>query len=451
DTPCEDGAYCTVDDVCEAGECQPGGPRDCGGGSTDPCLVPSCDEDLDACDSSSAPNGTACTSTDVCLTNTICLNGACTGAPLDCSGTPLDSPECQQAACDPATGQCVIGPVNDGDPCTFGDICESDKVCDAGECLGTPIPNCTGCTETEPNETFAAPNSGVGCVSWAGGITVVGDHDCFAVEVTTAGSRIAAEVVDVGGVTNTCPSGFDPYLRLFSSTGTQLATDDDGGMGLCSLFGPTTGGANNLPVGTYSVCVEELGNNATSPPYVLLLSVIAPVPPGCGNNVVEYGEDCDGSAGCTACEFACTAGQVPFSVDGTGLPIAITDLATFTSTANVATTGTIASVGVQVNINHTYDGDLHLNLISPMATNVDLSSENGGTDENYINTVFSTNGTTNITAGTAPYTGVFLPEGNLALFNGQTAAGNWTLSVQDDANGDQGTLNQWRVFGCINP
>ena len=100
-------------------------------------------------------------------------------------------------------------------------------MCDTGECLGTPIPDCTGCTESEPNETYNTANSGVGCVSWAGGITVVNDHDCFAIEVTVPGSRISAEVVDVSGVTNTCIASGDPYLRLFNSAGTQLATDDD--------------------------------------------------------------------------------------------------------------------------------------------------------------------------------------------------------------------------------
>lgn len=544
DTPCEDGAFCTVDDTCQAGECEPGGAMDCTGGN-DPCLVPSCNEDLDTCDAASAQNGTACTSADICLTNTICLNGACQGAPLDCSGTPLDSPECQAAACDPTTGQCVISPVNDGAPCTFGDICESEKVCDVGECLGTPIPSCTGCTESEPNETYSTANVGVGCASWAGGITVIGDHDCFAIDVTVPGSRIAASTTDIGGAG--CPAGFDSVIRLFNSAGTEIASDDQSGDVSCSAFLPTQTATTNLAVGTYYVCVEDWLNNGTSPPYLLLLSALAPgcgdaivnaaeecdgtnlagqtcvtqgfgsgtltcdascafdtsacaapfcgdalvnaaedcdganlggancvsqgfaggtlacdascafvtggcVASGCGNGLLEFGEDCDGGAGCSpTCTLACGGGQVPFSVTGTGLPIAITDNATFTSTAPVGVTGTIASVGVQININHTYDGDLDISIASPTPPSVDLSSDNGGTNENYINTVFSAAATTNITAGVAPYTGLFLPEGSLAGFNGQTAAGNWTLTVTDDLGGDVGTLNNWRVFGCVNP
>ncbi|NUP12796.1 MAG: hypothetical protein HOW73_42705 [Polyangiaceae bacterium] len=543
---CEDGEYCTVDDTCTAGTCEAGGPRDCSGGGADDCHTSSCDEEADACSDTPVANGTPCTSADVCLSNTACFNGQCQGAPMDCSATPLDAPECQAAQCDPATGACVVVPINDGIPCTFGDICESDKQCDMGACIGTPIPDCQGCTESEPNNTYAVANTGQGCVSWSGGIAVVGDIDCYQVEVTVPGSRILAEMVDVSG--SGCPAGYDGYFRLFNSTGTQIATDDDGGNGLCPMFLPTNAGANNVPVGIYSLCVEELGNNATSPPYLVLLSAAAPgcgdaivngteqcdgsnlsgqtcisqgfgsgtlscdancnfntsqcaapfcgdglvngtedcdgaalggatcisegfaggslacdascafntagcVAAGCGNALLEFGEDCDGSAGCTAtCEmFTCAAGEVPFEVTGTGLPLNITDNASFTSTATVPTTGTIKALGVQINITHTYDGDLDISLTGPAAAAVDLSSDNGGTNENYVNTVFSALGTTSITAGTAPYTGIFTPEGNLTSTYNTTANGTWTLTVADDAGGDVGTLNSWRMFGCIQP
>ena len=50
---------------------------------------------------------------------------------------------------------------------------------------------------------------------------------------------------------------------------------------------------------------------------------------------------------------------------------------------------------------------------------------------------------TSITAGAAPFTGSFRPEGLLSAFNGQDAFGTWTLRVTDDLGGDVGFINSW--------
>jgi len=387
--------------------------------------------------------------------------------------------------------------VNDGLACTYGDICQSAKTCATGVCQGTPISGCTSCTETEPNNDFLTANSGVGCASWAGGITTFADEDCFEIEVTLPGSRVAASVVDVNG--SGCPTGFNPQIVLHDSAGNFLASDVFSGMDGCAAFLPDNSGATNLAVGTYSVCVSDAFGGGISPPYLLLLSALPPgcgnqivegtencdapsfagstcvsegfaggtlgcdascafdtsgcVMPGCGNALLELGEDCDGSpATCTAsCTFACGAGQAPFSANGTGLPVFISDNAVFSSTAPVATTGTIASLGVQLNITHTFDADLAISIASPGGTSVDLSSNNGSSEDDFVNTVFSSFGTTSVTVGLAPFAGVFTPEGSLSPLNGQNAVGNWTLTVADQAGGDVGTINGWRVFGCITP
>ncbi|NUP12800.1 MAG: hypothetical protein HOW73_42725 [Polyangiaceae bacterium] len=545
---CEDGEYCTVDDTCVGGTCEAGGPRDCTGGGGDDCNTSSCDEDLDTCSAAPVANGTPCTSTNVCLTNTACFNGQCQGAPMDCSATPLDAPECQAAECDPATGMCVVVPVNDGVPCTYGDICESDKECLQGECLGTPIPDCQACTETEANNTYSAANTGAGCASWAGAITVVGDKDCFAVDVTVAGSRILAQTTDVNG--QGCPSGFDSVIRLYNSAGTALASDDQGAPGSdgCSMFLPTNAATTNLAVGTYYVCVEDYLNNGTTPPYLLLLSAAPPgcgnqiietpeecdgtalasqtcvtqgfgsgtlacdsncefdtsqcaapfcgdglkngtedcdgaalggatcvsegfaggslacdascgfntagcVAAGCGNAILEFGEDCEGGANCSAMctTFTCAAGEVPFSVTSSDVPYADIDSETVNSVLTVSTVGTIKQVGVQLNISSTWDSDVDISLTPPASPMIDLSSDNGSSSDHYTNTVFSPTATTAVTAGTAPFSGQYLPEGNMTTMYNTAANGTWTLTVTDDLGGFPATLNAWRVFGCIQP
>jgi len=500
---CEDGEFCTTGDRCTDGVCEAGGPLDCAEGNPDPCLTAICDEALDACSNTTAPNGTVCVSDNICLTTTFCVNGQCQGAPLDCSATPLTAPECQSAQCDPANGQCVVVAINDGNPCTYGDICESSKTCGLGVCEGTPIVGCTGCTETEPNNLYSTANTGVGCASWAGGITTIGDVDCFAIDVTVPGSRIASAVTDVGGTG--CPTGFDSVIRLFNSSGTQLASDDQSGDVSCSAFLPTLTATTNLAMGTYFVCVEDWLNNGTSPPYLLLLSALAPgcgnqiiegteecdtpalgtntcvtegfaggtllcdatcaldtsscIPPGCGNGIQEAGEQCDDgnvlngdncSSTCQLTIYDCAVGEVQVTIPATGLPLAITDNMTITNTMNVPNTGTITKVALEMNITHTFDGDLDITLDSPGAAAIDLTSDNGGGGDNFTNTVFAL-GFPSITTGAAPFTGVFTPEGDLNTIVGTVSNGSWVLTITDDAGGDIGSLTGWTLHLCVQP
>ncbi len=101
---------------------------------------------------------------------------------------------------------------------------------------------------------------------------------------------------------------------------------------------------------------------------------------------------------------------------------------------------------VCLNIDHTFDGDLDIFLVCPGGTTLELSTDNGGGGDNYSGTCFTISAVQNITAGTAPFTGNFLPEGGtLDAFAGCLANGNWTLQVTDDAAGDIGTLLSWSI------
>lgn len=130
----------------------------------------------------------------------------------------------------------------------------------------------------------------------------------------------------------------------------------------------------------------------------------------------------------------------------TDVPKTIPDSATITSTINVPDNKTIQKVVVTIgNITHTYDADLDIYLIAPDNTRVELSTDNGSSGDNYINTVFDDDATISITAGTAPFTGTFKPEGSLATLIGKNAQGNWKLEITDDAISDTGTLNSWSL------
>ena len=87
----------------------------------------------------------------------------------------------------------------------------------------------------------------------------------------------------------------------------------------------------------------------------------------------------------------------------------------------------ISAVEVYLDISHTYQGDLHVGVTSPCGTEVMLHADTGGSTDNIV--------------GWFP--AEIEPLGNLDDFIGLLMVGEWTLTVRDDAGGDQGTINEW--------
>lgn len=137
-----------------------------------------------------------------------------------------------------------------------------------------------------------------------------------------------------------------------------------------------------------------------------------------------------------------------FTATDTPIAISASGVNTYTSTINVVPNLPITDVNVTINITHTWDEDLDIRLTSPTGTVIELTTDNGGQGDNYINTVFDQQATTLITAGTAPFTGSFVPEGNLSNLNGQLSGGNWILTVTDDANFDGGSITEFTLNIC---
>ena len=133
-------------------------------------------------------------------------------------------------------------------------------------------------------------------------------------------------------------------------------------------------------------------------------------------------------------------------------PVSIPDKPTsgfspVTSSVVVSGIGTsITDVNVRVNITHTWDADLDVFLIAPDGTRVELFTDVGGSGDNFTNTVLDDQAATAITAGTAPFTSTYRPEGSLATLNGKNPNGTWRLELTDDTSADVGTLNNWSVI-----
>lgn len=106
-------------------------------------------------------------------------------------------------------------------------------------------------------------------------------------------------------------------------------------------------------------------------------------------------------------------------------------------------------VSVCIDITHTWDSDLNINLIAPDGTDIMLLSYVGGSDDNFTNTCFSQSAATSIVSGSAPFTGVFKPMNTIGnANNGQNGNGAWKLRIVDTYAADAGNLINWNItFG----
>jgi hypothetical protein len=136
-TSCDDGQFCTVDDVCTAGVCG-GTARDCSDGIA--CTIDSCNEVSDVCvntpDNSYCGDGLWCNGEEICDATLGCL----AGTPVECG----DGNECTTDSCNEVIDACEYTNVADNTPCTGG-------VCCSGTCeLGvTECPTAVKCWSAE--------------------------------------------------------------------------------------------------------------------------------------------------------------------------------------------------------------------------------------------------------------------------------------------------------------
>ena len=72
-----------------------------------------------------------------------------------------------------------------------------------------------------------------------------------------------------------------------------------------------------------------------------------------------------------------------------------------------------------------------------------MSSNNGGSGDNYFNTTFDDEASIPITSGSPPFTGSYRPEQPLSTFDYLPLNGSWILKVNDNAAGDTGQLASW--------
>jgi len=130
--------------------------------------------------------------------------------------------------------------------------------------------------------------------------------------------------------------------------------------------------------------------------------------------------------------------------------LALADPGTVTHSITVPTSYTVGDVNIDLGITHTWISDLDIRITHNGKTQTIWDNRCGSTDN--INATADDEGTETLCAviNAGPIDGVFYSPvvaglGPLSIFDGQDAAGVWTLSIQDVFATDTGTLNQWSL------
>lgn len=249
------------------------------------------------------------------------------------------------------------------------------------------------------------------------------DVDLFRVDIPRGG-LIRAETFAqnrVGGST------LDSVLRLFDGVGNELVSNDqfNGQDSLVDYF-VSTGGS-------YYVGVSGFGNSAYDPSI-----------PGSGQSqstgIYDLRIDVE-----LIQEDRVTASH-DLSADPSRIPPQGTQ-GTFSDSLTFNDARDIRDINVRVNLTHDFTGDLRISLFAPDNTEIVLSNRHGGSGNNYTNTLFDDEATVAIADGVAPFdrSGGYRPDGELSQLDGGSAAGLWTIVVQDTTALNTGFFLGWSI------
>jgi subtilisin-like proprotein convertase family protein len=211
-----------------------------------------------------------------------------------------------------------------------------------------------------------------------------------------------------------------------NTTGTDLTLDPAQGTTFSVTFSPVVAGPAPGSV--------AIGSNAPGSPHTVTLS-------GLGTNYITY-----------------ASADTPQAIaDGPGTNIP--GPPTVSTIVVPAGAPTIGDLDVDIDLTHSWVGDVIVQ-IAKGATTSTIYDRPGvpvttfGCSGDNLDIIFDDQGTdgtvdASCTSGTPAYPvpgGRYIPDATLTTFAGQSAAGTWTLTVTDNADGETGVLDGWALL-----
>ena len=130
------------------------------------------------------------------------------------------------------------------------------------------------------------------------------------------------------------------------------------------------------------------------------------------------------------------------------LPQDILDNSDVVSVIASNVSGIITDINIpEIDLTHTFIGDLDIVLESPGGTSVSIFARSCGTAENIL-AGFDDDGIATLPC--PPIDGqLYVPASPLSAFNSENPLGDWTLTITDNAGQDEGIFNDWTIEICF--
>ena len=259
------------------------------------------------------------------------------------------------------------------------------------------------------------------------------NNNVLAVPVTLTQQGGTNPVITASGSTTFCQGG---SVSLTSSSATNYLWSN----------GATTQSITVTQPGNYSVTVNSNTSCVSTSAATTVTVTQIPVSVSASSTAVCPGQSvqltASATSGGTSNQAVSWSNNTVVSIpdnNATGASSYITVSGIDPSTINSNTV-----VSVRLNITHTYDGDLLIQLVAPSGNAINLSNRRGGSGDNFNNTLFTSTAATLISAGVAPFAGTYKPDGAFSALTG-LSNGTYTLRVIDQAGQDVGTINSWTL------
>ena len=313
--------------------------------------------------------------------------------------------------------------------------------------------------DTDTDEGFDGDADGVTTCGADGDALAVGDNDCDDTDADV--SPIDSEICNASD--DDCEGGVDEGFDVDADTVTSCGPDgdasdvadndcDDNDVNRFPGNPEVEGdGIDQDCSGTDTVdCYEDGDGDGIGGEYV----------PSADGDCTDVGEstesgDCDDEDENTSPNLPETCGDGDENCDNNvnaydygafpGSPIGPDENTLTDSVVTSAAPGVVADVNVDISISHTWNSDLNVYLSAPDGTTVELFSGIGGSGAG-VSVTLDDEATATLPVSSTTVVGTFRPEGSLADFSGVSAAGDWTLTVIDTADGDGGTLASWTLY-----
>lgn len=272
-------------------------------------------------------------------------------------------------------------------------------------------------------EAFARRGLGFSASQGSSGSKTDGT-EAFDLPPTFSSLDVIDEVCLSGGI-QAGLSGGNPAGGVYSGPG---VTDD--GNGATFTFDPSVGGpgvvtvtylVNDFCSGLPTTLMDNI-NVTNNPPEIICMGS-GPIP--------AYGS-----------ESSVVGITIP-----DGNPVGLT------ATINVTEDVVLSDLDVNVNISHTWVGDLIVTIKSPSGTSAMIIDRPGrvssgfGCSGNDIVAILDDEAASAVEDECKPsvpaINGSFIPNNPLSIFDGENTVGVWEIIVVDAAGGDTGTLNSW--------